>query len=206
MTVGIVDVGIGNLGSVRQAVYNLGWDPVLVSKPEDFPRITHLLLPGVGAFNSAMEKLKNAQLVESIQSFALDGNPILGICLGMQLLATQGMEGGLTCGLNLIPGRIEPIQSDNGLRVPHVGWNEARQKRKHPLLKGIRDDVDFYFVHSFRFVADDERSILAETEYGTLFPSIVGQQNVVGAQFHPEKSQLNGMRILDNFCVWDGSC
>lgn len=206
MTIGIVDVGIGNLGSVRQAVYNLGWDPVLISKPEDLLRITHLLLPGVGAFNSAMEKLKNAQLVESIQSFALDGKPILGICLGMQLLATQGREGGLTSGLNLIPGQIEPIQSDSGLRVPHVGWNEAHQKQKHPLLKGIRDDVDFYFVHSFRFVAEDVRNILAETEYGTLFPSIVAQENVVGTQFHPEKSQSNGMRILDNFCMWDGSC
>lgn len=206
MTIGVVDIGIGNLGSLRQAIYNLGWDPVPVSTPSDFSRISHLLLPGVGAFASAMAKLNEARLVDPIRQFVADGNPVLGICLGMQLLATEGTEGGLTPGLDLIPGRVEPIDSAIGLRIPHVGWNEAHQRRKHPILKGIRDDVDFYFVHSYRFVATDEMDVLAETEYGERFPSIVGRNNVAGAQFHPEKSQSNGMRILDNFCAWDGKC
>lgn len=206
MTIGIVDVGIGNLGSVRQALYNLGWDSVSVSTPADFSAISHLLLPGVGAFAAAMEKLNKARLVGPIRQFAGEGKPVLGICLGMQLMATQGTEGGITSGLDLVPGSIEPIDTSHGLRIPHVGWNEAHQKRKHPLLKGIRDDVDFYFVHSYRFVVADEEHVLAETEYGERFPSIVGCCNVVGAQFHPEKSQSNGIRILDNFCLWDGQC
>lgn len=206
MTIGIVDVGIGNLGSLRQALYNLGWDPVPVSAPSDFSRISHLLLPGVGAFASAMASLNEARLVTPIRQFVAAGGPLLGICLGMQLLATEGTEGGVTPGLGLVSGRIEPINPGSGLRIPHVGWNEVHQKRKHPLLQGIRNDVDFYFVHGYRFVADDDAVVLVETEYGEIFPSMVGYANVVGAQFHPEKSQSNGMKILDNFCSWDGKC
>jgi glutamine amidotransferase len=131
---------------------------------------------------------------------------VLGICLGMQLLATAGVEGGLTPGLALVSGRVVPLAAKPGLRIPHVGWNEIHHRRKHPVLKGIRDDVDFYFVHSYRFAADDPRDVYAEAEYGEPFSAIVGRANVVGAQFHPEKSQANGLRILDNFCSWSGVC
>lgn len=206
MTIGVVDIGIGNLGSLRQALYNLGWDPVPVSAVSDFSKISHLLLPGVGSFASAMARLKEAGLVERIKQYVADGGPVLGICLGMQLLATEGTEGGVTLGLDLVAGRIEPIIRGRSLRIPHVGWNEAHLKQKHPLLKGIRNDVDFYFVHSYRFVANNVSNVLAETEYGEIFPSMVGYGNVVGVQFHPEKSQGNGMKILDNFCTWDGKC
>ena len=108
-------------------------------------------------------------------------------------------------GLGLIPGHIVPIQA-SGLRLPHVGWNTAQQAQRHRLLEGIRNEVDFYFVHSYRFVAENKENILANTDYGEIFPSIVVMGNVVGAQFHPEKSQVNGLRLLDNFCLWDGKC
>lgn len=206
MSVGIIDIGIGNIGSLRHALYSQGWDIISVSAPDDFADLTHLLLPGVGAFTSAMARLNGADLIEPICRFAAKGRPVMGICLGMQILADMGVEGGVTPGLALIPGKVVPIAPQSGLRLPHVGWNESRQTRAHPLLKGIRNDVDFYFVHSYRFVAVEPDTVLAETEYGERFPSIIGKGNVVGAQFHPEKSQANGLRLLDNFCLWDGVC
>lgn len=206
MTVGIVDIGIGNLGSLRHAIHSQGWDSVTVTGPADFDDITHLLLPGVGAFAAAMAGLEETGLIDPIQQFAAEGHPVLGICLGMQLLGEVGTEGGNITGLGLIPGQVRPIASRPGLRLPHMGWNEARQVRAHPVLKGIRNDVDFYFVHSYRFVATDALTVLAETEYGECFPAVIGKGNVIGAQFHPEKSQSNGLRLLDNFCCWDGAC
>lgn len=206
MSIGIVDIGIGNLGSLRHAVHSQGWDTVSVSTPDDFADLTHLLLPGVGAFASAMARLSETSLIEPIRHFAAKGRPVMGICLGMQILAETGAEGGDTLGLALIPGKVVLIEPQSGLRLPHVGWNESRQTRAHPLLKGIRNDVDFYFVHSYRFVAVDSDTVLAETEYGEHFPSIIGKGNVVGIQFHPEKSQANGLRLLDNFCLWNGAC
>lgn len=206
MTIGIVDIGIGNLGSLRHSVYSQGWDSVSVSSPDDLEQVTHLILPGVGAFSAAMTRLNAAGLIDPIRQFAKDGYPILGICLGMQLLADRGSEGGDIPGLGLVMGSVEPIAPQPGLRLPHVGWNEAHQLQRHPVLRSIRDDVDFYFVHGYRFIATDSRTVLAETEYGERFPSIVGKANVIGFQFHPEKSQANGLRLIDNFCAWNGKC
>ncbi len=205
MTVGIIDVGIGNLGSLRSAILSQGWDVASISCAADMEEVSHLLLPGVGAFAAAMHRLGEVGLIGSISDFASSGRPVMGICLGMQLLAEWGNEGGRVCGLGVIPGEVETIQSGE-LRLPHVGWNEVHQIRRHPILDGIRNDVDFYFVHSFRFQPGAIESVLAETEYGELFPSIIGRGNVVGVQFHPEKSQSNGLRMLDNFCLWDGAC
>lgn len=206
MNIGVVDVGIGNLGSLKQALYTLGWDVVAVRTANDLDELTHVILPGVAAFTAAMQKLTKAELVAPLQRFAADGNPLMGICLGMQLLLDTGQEDGPTNGLGLIHGDVRLIQGPTGLRLPHVGWNEAKQLRKHPVLKGIRNDVDFYFVNSYRAALLNAEDALAETEYGETFPSIIGAGNVVGAQFHPEKSQSNGLRILDNFCNWDGRC
>jgi glutamine amidotransferase len=206
VTIGIIDIGIGNLGSLRHAVHSQGWDTVSASQPDHMAGLSHLLLPGVGAFASAMARLESAGLVEPIRRFAEAGRPVLGICLGMQLLAEAGMEGGDIKGLGLIPGRAMPIVPPPGIRLPHVGWNEAHQIGKHPVLKGIRDDVDFYFVHSYRFAPTCPGDVLAETEHGERFASMVARGNVVGVQFHPEKSQTNGLRLLDNFCLWDGTC
>ncbi len=206
MSIGIVDVGIGNLGSLRHALNSQGWDVVPVHAPADLDALTHLLLPGVGAFTAAMARLNDVGLVQPIQNFSATGKPVMGICLGMQLLAESGSEGGDTPGLGLIPGAVLPILRRPDLRLPHVGWNEAHQARSHPVLRGIRNDVDFYFVHSYRFAVADSDCVLAMTDHGEPFASIVGKGSVVGVQFHPEKSQVNGLRLLDNFCLWDGAC
>lgn len=205
MGIGIVDVGIGNLGSLKNALYCQGWDSTFVSTPEDFDGLTHLILPGVGAFSAAVKRLQDAQLMDQIRDFADKGHPVLGICLGMQLLADRGTEGGDESGLGLVTGRVVPMVAQ-GLRLPHVGWNSVKHVKKHPLFEGIRNDIDFYFVHSYRFVADQKNTVLSETDYGESFPSIVGRANIIGVQFHPEKSQVNGLRLLDNFCLWDGKC
>jgi imidazole glycerol-phosphate synthase subunit HisH len=205
MSIGIIDVGFGNLGSLKNALYCQGWNSRLISSPDDFDELTHLILPGVGAFSAAAKRLQDTHLFNRIRAFAHAGHPVMGICLGMQLLADRGSEGGDELGLGLISGRIIPVAA-KGLRLPHVGWNSAEYVSKHPLFQGIRNDVDFYFVHSYRFVTDRDENILSTTEYGEAFPSIVGQGNVIGVQFHPEKSQTNGLRLLDNFCLWDGKC
>lgn len=206
MSIGIVNIGIGNLGSVKSAIYNIGKDCLDVSSPKDLSKITHLILPGVGSFAVAMEKLEQAHLIDPIKVFAKEGRPVFGICLGMQLFATRGVEGGGCDGLDLVPGQIEPMKTFDNLRSPHIGWNEVIQRSGHPIFEGIRDNVDFYFVHGYRFNVANDEHIISETDYGERFPSSIGFRNIVGVQFHPEKSQLNGIRLLENFCVWDGVC
>ena len=206
MSIGIIDVGIGNIGSLRGALYSQGWDTQTVASPSDLVKITHLFLPGVGSFSFAMQRLHAAGLVGPIQRHAAERRPIMGICLGMQLLADQGVEGGASRGLGLIQGEVIPLESAPQLRFPHVGWNVLHPQQQHPLLKGIRTDVDFYFVHSYYFNASCAADIVGTTEYGWSYPSFVANGSVIGVQFHPEKSQRNGLRLLDNFCLWDGAC
>jgi len=205
MRIGIVDIGIGNLGSLGNALYSQGWDSLFVARPSGLEGCTHLLLPGVGAFLTAVKRLHDSGLFEPIREFAAEGRPVMGICLGMQLLAEQGSEQGDIEGLGLVEGRVVPIHAPSQ-RLPHVGWNNVYQEQGHPLFEKIRNDIDFYFAHSYRFVASHPDSVLAYTEYGERFPSVICQGNVVGVQFHPEKSQSNGLRLLDNFCLWDGTC
>lgn len=206
MTIGIIDVGIGNTGSLRGALYSLGWDAILIAEPEGLQKADRLILPGVGSFAEAVRRLEQADLIDALRNYAATAKPILGICLGMQLLATSGVEGGLAEGLNLIPGQVRPLEIEKKYRVPHVGWNSVEVKRHHPLLKRIRSGIDFYFVHSFYFQAHDEGDVVATTDYGFDFPTFIARDNVVGTQFHVEKSQRNGLQILDNFCSWDGRC
>jgi len=206
MTIGIIDVGIGNIGSLRGALYSQGWEPKIVASPAEMEDATHLLLPGVGSFAVAMQRLHSAGLLEPIRQHATAGRPIMGICLGMQLLADRGAEGGESEGLGLISGEVVLLKTGPTLRLPHVGWNVLLPQRSHPLLKGVRAGVDFYFVHSYFFNALRKADIVGTTEYGMSYPSFVASGNVVGVQFHPEKSQRNGLRLLDNFCLWDGSC
>lgn len=205
--IAIVDIDMGNLRSVGKAIYQLGHDAKLVSRPGelDLGRATRCILPGVGSFRTASERMEQSGLGDALRAFAHSGRPILGICLGMQLLADEGEEGGGAPGLGLIPGRVTRLDAGPGTRVPHVGWNTVAVRAPHPLFADVKPGRDFYFVHSYHFRAADS-VVLGETEHGIRFVSVVGHKNVIGVQFHPEKSQANGLRILERFCDWDGTC
>jgi glutamine amidotransferase len=204
--IGILNLEIGNLRSVSQAVYELGYDISIVNSHKEFNDLTHLIIPGVGHFQTAINNLQQLNLVEAIHDFIALGKPTLGICLGMQLLASLRHEGGAVSGLDLIKGTVSKFEDNYALRVPHVGWNTVSFKRDHPVFKGVKNDRDFYFVHSYHFVCENEVNNYAVTEYGYPFSAIVGEKNLLGFQFHPEKSQKNGLLLLENFCRWDGKC
>ena len=202
--IGILDLNLGNLRSVSNAVYNLGYDFSVVTHAEHFETISHLIIPGVGSFDTAMQYANALQIKETVQSFAKQGKPVLGICLGMQLLADYGEEGGGSEGFGLIRGNVVKMTGAEGMRLPHVGWNTVILGGEHPVLHKCKDKVDYYFVHSYHLVCSTARNIIAKTEYGAEFCSIVAEKNVIGFQFHPEKSQNNGLLLLENFCEWDG--
>jgi glutamine amidotransferase len=203
--IGILDIGMGNLRSVENAVYQNGFDPVVVTSAAVFDDLTHLILPGVGNFRAAVPELANRQLKQPILDFVASGRPLLGTCLGMQLLMTSSEEGGTNAGLNLVAGRVTHLATE-GLRVPHVGWNVLNMTQQHPVFQGIKSGRDFYFVHSYAAVCEHDSDLLGTTEYGGAVTAVVGRANVVGTQFHPEKSQVNGLRLIENFCRWDGKC
>lgn len=196
----VVDYGMGNLGSVCRALEECGADVRLSANPADLSGTERIVLPGVGAFADGMKNLRANGWPEKINS-ALQ-NPrvaLLGICLGMQLLADEGREGGGNAGLGLVPGVVERMVASNGERLPHVGWNELRFQRSSPLLAGIDDGTDFYFVHSYQFKVERREDVLGLTPYCGGFPSVVRNGNVFGTQFHPEKSSRAGFQILRNF-------
>lgn len=201
MRVAIVDYGLCNVDSVARAVEECGGQPVVTVEPEGLERADAIIVPGVGAFPDAMRNLAKAGLDDAIRVQALDvGVPTLGICLGMQLLASTGEEHGTTSGLGLIPGRVVRLDAaDTGARIPHMGWNLVQPENNPPLLRGIEPAKDFYFVHSFHFRVDDDDDVAARTPYCGGFVSAVCRANVMGTQFHPEKSQKVGFRLLRNF-------
>lgn len=198
--IGILDYGMGNLKSVANSLTYLGLESFILEKTEDFEDISHLIIPGVGAFPKAMSRINEKGFVEPIRSFADSGKPVLGICLGMQLLADMGTEVEETEGLGLVDGTIK-IMKPEGLRIPHIGWNGFQIKNDLGLFEGVKKTADVYFVHSYHFVPGNEENIVATTEYGQDFVSIVSNDrgNVIGTQFHPEKSQKQGLKMLDNF-------
>ncbi|HEV7232993.1 MAG TPA: imidazole glycerol phosphate synthase subunit HisH [Sphingorhabdus sp.] len=200
MTVLIVDYGMGNIASARRAVEECGGRVLVSADPADIKTADRIIVPGVGAFPLAMTRLREGGWVDALRTAVHDdGLPLLGICLGMQLLADEGDEVSKTEGLGLIAGRIERIlPTDVSERVPHVGWNEVRH-RDNPLFAGIPSGADFYFVHSFRFVPARDDTILATTPYAGETVSAVGKGHVAGVQFHPEKSSRAGFRLLKNF-------
>jgi glutamine amidotransferase len=203
--IGILNIGMGNLRSVQNAVYQNGFEPVVVHTGSELNDLTHLILPGVGNFSAAMPEIEARALRKPIIEFVVSGRPLLGTCLGMQLLMGVGEEGGIHAGLELIPGRVTRLTGKD-LRVPHVGWNVLNMSRHHPLFEGIKKGRDFYFVHSYVGMCEDENDVLGSTEYGGPVTAVIGRANVVGIQFHPEKSQVNGLRMIENFCNWDGQC
>ena len=199
--VAIVDYGMGNLDSVARAVEECGGVPVVTGRAADIGSANRIILPGVGAFPDGMRNLKERSLDKILhEQVAGKGIPLLGICLGMQLLATRGWEGGETAGLGWIDGEVRRLQPGEGnTRIPHVGWNEVFAIRESPLFRGIPEGKDFYFVHSYHFLCDDDRDVLARTPYCGGFVSAIGRGSVFGVQFHPEKSQRAGFQVLRNF-------
>lgn len=197
----ITDYGMGNLDSVARAVQECGGNPLISQKAQDFQEAHYIILPGVGAFATGMKHLSTSGLQEILYEQVINqGIPFLGICLGMQLLATKGLEGGETNGLGWIEGevkRLEPDQPDP--RIPHVGWNEVIFNSPSPLFEGIPTGKDFYFVHSYHFSCQYPQEAIAHTPYSGKFVSAVNKDNIFGVQFHPEKSQRLGFHVLKNF-------
>ena len=218
----IIDYGIGNLRSIEKAFQTIGTDVLRTDCPEDLERADHLILPGVGAFGACADEIRRRGLERPIQRAVESGKPFLGVCVGMQLLFDYSEEMGRHRGLGILPGKVirfndrytsentspgRSVETSTGtehmhdppLKIPHMGWNTIDIKYSSPLLSGIDPESYFYFVHSFYAVPSQMEDILASTTYGMAFASIVNRNNVFGVQFHPEKSQQKGLRILKNF-------
>jgi imidazole glycerol-phosphate synthase subunit HisH len=194
--IAIVDYGIGNLGSASKAFRHVGAEAVLSGDPAVLRTADTLVLPGDGAFGAAMDELRQRDLLPVLQEAVAQGRTLLGICVGMQLLFDHSEEHGSHRGLGLLPGRVRRFKGD--LPVPHMGWNRLRRRQPHPLLEGLEDGSHVYFVHSYYCEAKPD-VVIATSDYGADFAAIVGRGNVIGVQFHPEKSQGVGLRMIDNF-------
>ncbi|NPV49917.1 MAG: imidazole glycerol phosphate synthase subunit HisH [Candidatus Methanofastidiosum sp.] len=191
--IGIIDYGMGNLKSVYKAFRFLKAEPIFIDKEEDFNNCDGFILPGVGAFEDGMKNL--APFIKVLKK-EVETKPILGICLGMQMLFSDSEENGFFKGLNLIPGSVKKLPE--GLKVPHMGWNSIEFLDDDPLLMGIKNESYFYFVHSYAPFCGPDYA-LGETEYGIKFPSIVAKEFIYGTQFHPEKSGESGLKLLKNY-------
>jgi glutamine amidotransferase len=195
----IVDYGMGNLQSVRNALERLNCTVEISSDPDAISQADALILPGVGAFGEAMNNLRQMRLVEPLRNAVLkEGKPLLGICLGMQLLADGSDERGSHQGLSLIPGQVRSIPVPKGFMLPHIGWNEVKVTKQEPLFRDLHDGDAFYFVHSYRFECD-EAYISGVTDYGVEITAAIQNGRIFAVQFHPERSQRKGLRLLRNF-------
>ncbi|HKC93673.1 MAG TPA: imidazole glycerol phosphate synthase subunit HisH [Nitrospira sp.] len=202
--IAIVDYGMGNLRSVSKAFEAAGHQAVVTRDKRVINNASHVVLPGVGAFGDCMANLEKFELAEAIRSTIQSGKPFLGICLGLQLLFTESEEFGVHKGLGLIPGKVRRFALDPALKVPHMGWNQVNLERPCPLFEGIADGSNWYFVHSY-FVDPTDRAVSATTTtYGIPFVSAIWSENIVACQFHPEKSQSVGLRLVKNFGAWHG--
>jgi len=197
--IAIIDYDAGNLRSVQKALEFLGYEAAITSNESEILAADRVILPGVGAFGEAMEQLKSRGLVETIQKVVQSKKPFLGICLGLQLLFEESEESPDVKGLGILPGSIVKISSDYGLKIPHIGWNQLNIRNHTGLLKGIGEQPFVYFVHSYYMEPSDSSLIAATTDYGAELPVVVEKDNVMAAQFHPEKSGNVGLQILKNF-------
>ncbi len=199
--IGIVDYGLGNVASVLGAVEHLGFEGEVTGDPARLSAASKLILPGVGAFGDGMRNLADRGLVEVLNDLVLHcETPILGICLGCQLLTRESDEFGQNRGLGWIDADVRRFPSGQAaFRVPHVGWNDTRQVRNSALFDGLSDEALFYYVHSHHIVAGDSEAVVAECDYGVSFATALVQKNIYGVQFHPEKSQRDGLKLLGNF-------
>jgi imidazole glycerol-phosphate synthase subunit HisH len=198
--IAIIDYGVGNTHSVKEALSQLDCSVTITSDPEKLEKADALILPGVGAFEAAMENLHERDLIKPLNEIVVEGEkPILGICLGMQLLADYSEENGYHEGLGWIKGKVVRIEAKNNIRVPHVGWNDVNVVNIEPLFGRIHGEANFYFDHSYHFVPVDESNVAARVNYGDPVVAAVKMNNIHGVQFHPEKSQITGLRLLKGF-------
>lgn len=195
----IIDYGMGNLRSVQKGFEKVGHSATITSDAETIAAASKIVLPGVGAFGDAMEELRRRTLVEPVKQVITAGKPFLGICLGLQLLFEVGYEGGTHEGLGVLPGEVVRFELPHEYKVPHMGWNQLEIRRPAPILSGLTSGAHMYFVHSYYGVPRNPEVTAAETNYGQAFTSVVWHDNVFATQFHPEKSQADGLKILRNF-------
>jgi glutamine amidotransferase len=202
--IAVIDYGMGNLQSVCGALEHIGADAVITADPATIAASTRVVLPGVGAFGDAMINLARRGLIDTLRCEVLEKRkPFLGICLGMQLLADSSIEHGFHHGLGWIRGRVKRFEAVDGLKIPHIGWNDVQREPALPLYANLKDEhLTFYFVHSYHFVCDDPRVAVSSCEYGVPFAAALCSGNICATQFHPEKSQDNGLQLLENFVTW----
>ena len=197
--IAIIDYQMGNLRSVQKGFEKVGHAATITSDPAELAAADRIVLPGVGAFGDAIAELKRRELVQPIKEAIAAEKPFLGICLGLQLLFDVGYEGGEFEGLGVLPGKVVRFDLPREFKVPHMGWNRGMFKRRPPVLEGLADGTYFYFVHSYYVVPEDESVVAVEADYGRPFCAAVCQGNLFATQFHPEKSQADGLRLLKNF-------
>jgi imidazole glycerol-phosphate synthase subunit HisH len=198
--IAIVNYGVGNLRSVEKALEAVGAKAMVTNDAGAIREAEKIVLPGVGAFGECARSLRASGLEECVLEAAEKNKPLLGLCVGLQLMFDEGHEFGIHKGLGLLRGRVVRFP-ENGLRVPQIGWNQIEGLQSHPLLEGLSEGTYFYFVHSYHIAADDEADVLAKTEYGIRYPTICAKGSLCGVQFHPEKSQDAGLRLLANFAA-----
>ena len=207
--IAIIDYDAGNLASVFRAVSHLGFSCAITKDVNEIKAAERVIFPGVGAAGAAMESLQRSGLDVVIKEALADGKPILGICLGSQIILTHSKENSTSC-LGILDGTVRAFapdrQSENGqkLKIPHMGWNSVTFKRRHPVFENIAPEAEFYFVHSYYPAPADEAAVIGATDYGISFCSVLTLKNLVAVQFHPEKSGVPGLQILKNFCAWSG--
>lgn len=197
MKIVIIDYGAGNLRSVYKAVGKLGYEPKITRISADILSADAVILPGVGAGGDTMMALEKLKLVTPIKKYVAENRPFMGICIGMQVLLTGTEEGGWHECLDIIRGRVTRLPE--GQKIPHMGWNQVKQKVAHSIFTSIPDNANFYFVHSYYVKPENKKLIAGETEYGVPFPSVIVKDNLIATQFHPEKSGELGLKIYDNF-------
>ncbi len=195
----IIDYGMGNLRNVQKGFEKVGFEAKITNKGDDIKEALAIVLPGVGAFKDCIQNLDNLGLIEPLIKAIEEGKPYLGICLGLQILFSESEEFGARKGLDIIKGRVIKFIPDIDHKVPHMGWNTVEILKDVPMLKGIRSGDFFYFVHSYYAEPEDKGLISTLTEYGIKFASSIVKDNIFATQFHPEKSQKNGLKILENF-------
>lgn len=209
--IALIDYGSGNIHSAKRALVeaaslaDCNRDILVTADPEEVIKADAIVLPGVGHFADCAANLNSKSgLVEALsETVSKQGKPFLGICVGMQLLADVGLEDGETPGLGWIPGKVSKIDPGQGYRIPHMGWNQIEPSTKHPILDGLGDEPHVYFTHSYIFRTQDTSDVSAMTTYGESFTAAVAKENIFGTQFHPEKSQKVGLKILSNFMTWE---